>query len=543
MPFQGGAGVFLMLEQPKISGILDARGQPMAMASAHVPPPTPYAGADSFTQELGNWFPRLDSANSEYLWDRDKIVARTRDLVRNSGWSAGAVTRWVDNIVGSGFRLSARPDYRALGQPPEWAAEWAPDVEGRFRIYAEDPDHWMDAARHDNLSGMLGQACRHDFVDGESFAAVLWIDDKPFGKYATTFQMLDPDRVTNPNQTFDTPRLRAGIAIDDYGAASGYWVRAAHPADWPQTTEAFRWEFVPRETDFGRRQMLHSYEKARAGQLRGVSAFAPIIERLKMIDKYDKVELQAAVFNAIMAAYIESPFDHDMLDETLSTGQVGQYQTQRAAYHKENRITLGGLAIPKLYPGEKLCLRNIASAVGLTYEQLSQDWSSTNYSSARASLLEVWRGFLRVRQRISDQVATPVFSLWLEEAIHRGDVKLPKGAPDFYTAKAAYCRVKWIGPPRGWVDPVKEGQAAQIRMNLNVSTLEDECAEQGKDWEEVLHQRKRELDLIDSLGLPRPAWADQLTLSPTGRPEVGAPPPEDGNKDNSKDGSKQNEGN
>src|SRR3954451_11434511 len=105
----------------KLSSIVDQNGQPMAIAPCAAPAPTPYAGADSFTQELGNWHPRLDSANSEYLWDRNRIVARTRDLARNSGWAAGAVTRWVDNIIGSGFRLSCRPDYRALGQTPEWA--------------------------------------------------------------------------------------------------------------------------------------------------------------------------------------------------------------------------------------------------------------------------------------------------------------------------------------------------------------------------------------------------------------------------------------
>jgi capsid protein len=27
-------------------------------------------------------------------------------------------------------------------------------------------------------------------------------------------------------------------------------------------------------------------------------------------------------------------------------------------------------------------------------------------------------------------------------------------------------------------------------MDIMVSTLEDECAEQGKDWEEVLEQRR-----------------------------------------------------
>src|ERR1700739_3386796 len=124
---------------------------------------TPYGAADGGSQELSSWTPPLGAPNSEYLWDRDAIVARTRDLVRNSGWAAGAVTRWLDNIIGASFRLSVRPDFMALGLSPGWAKTWATDVEGKFRLFAEDPDNWMDAARHDKLSGILGLGVRHEY--------------------------------------------------------------------------------------------------------------------------------------------------------------------------------------------------------------------------------------------------------------------------------------------------------------------------------------------------------------------------------------------
>lgn len=58
----------------------------------------------------------------------------------------------------------------------------------------------------------------------------------------------------------------------------------------------------------------------------------------------------------------------------------------------------------------------------------------------------------------------------------------------------------WL-PGRGWVDPVKEAQACQIRMDIRLSTLEAECAGQGLDWEEVLEQRVREKAKLAELGL------------------------------------------
>lgn len=38
-------------------------------------------------------------------------------------------------------------------------------------------------------------------------------------------------------------------------------------------------------------------------------------------------------------------------------------------------------------------------------------------------------------------------------------------------------------------------------MNIGLSTLENECASQGLDWEEVLKQRAREKAKLAELGL------------------------------------------
>jgi lambda family phage portal protein len=144
--------------------------------------------------------------------------------------------------------------------------------------------------------------------------------------------------------------------------------------------------------------------------------------------------------------------------------------------------------------------RQIGVALGIPYELVIKDFSKTNYSSARAALLEAWRFFLARRAWLATYWAQPVYALWLEEAVNAGLID----APDFYENRAYYQRAKWIGPGRGWVDPVKEAQAAQIRMDIMVSTLEDECAEQGNDWVDVLEQRAIEQARMRELGLVPP---------------------------------------
>jgi capsid protein len=96
-------------------------------------------------------------------------------------------------------------------------------------------------------------------------------------------------------------------------------------------------------------------------------------------------------------------------------------------------------------------------------------------------------------------------------------------APDFYEKAELYLRAKWIGPGRGQIDPTKEAEAAQIRMDTFTSTLEEECAEQGRDWEEVLEQRAvevarmKELDLESPL-TPRPPKGETLAPDTTEEP-------------------------
>ncbi len=56
--------------------------------------------------------------------------------------------------------------------------------------------------------------------------------------------------------------------------------------------------------------------------------------------------------------------------------------------------------------------------------------------------------------------------------------------------------------PRAWLDRSGQGsQGFQDRLEIGLSTLEDECATQGLDWEEVLEQRAREQTKMQELGL------------------------------------------
>lgn len=483
---------------------------------------TAYNAADPVSQELSSWHPQLKSPDAAYLPERDKITSRINDLVRNDGWASGSVTRFIDSVIGSSLRLSSKPDFRMLGIKPEEAVELSKYFEAEWRSFGYDIDRYCDAARHHTIGGLFALGFRHKFVDGDAIAIAHHLPERG-GRYATTIQIINPDRLCNENGAPNNDTLRGGVEIDEYGAAVNYYFRNAHVTE-QYKAEDFNWTKVARETDWGRPLVIHDYNKEKAGQTRGVGKLTPIVERLKMLTNMDRVELQAAVINATLATYITSPFDHAMVQGAMEANdeELAAYQSGRIDFHKDAQLQLNGARVPILFPGEDIkgldskrpstayadfeaqALRNIAAGIGMSYEQISTDWSKTNYSSARAALLEVWRTFNKEREDFSQSFCTRIYSVFLEELFDRGDVPLPSKAPDFYEAKTAYCRSRWIGPPRGWVDPVKEAQAAVIRIERGLSTLEDECAEQGKDFEEVIAQRKVENTMWQEADLPDP---------------------------------------
>ncbi|EOX2611808.1 phage portal protein, partial [Yersinia enterocolitica] len=156
-----------------------------------------------------------------------------------------------------------------------------------------------------------------------------------------------------------------------------------------------------------------------------------------------------------------------------------------------------------------------AASLGISTQQLTQDWSDVNYSSARSAMLEAWKTLTRRRDDFANGFAQPILSCFIEELHDLGEVPLPDGAPDFLAAKAAYCRAQWMGPGRGWVDPVAEKKGAILGMEAGLSTLEMEAAENvGEDWEELLDQRQREREAYIERGLPIPTWLQAENFAP-----------------------------
>lgn len=487
-----------------------------------------HEGANRTSRELGSWNASMRSPDADINRDKNVLDARGRDLVRNTGPMQGAVSIHRDSIVGSQFRLNAKPDYRALGLDETWAEEFQVEVESKFSLYAESDDCWADASRMNTLTGLIRLGIGMFFFTGEVLGSMEWMGAR--GRpYRSAFQMIDPDRLSNPQDVADNKFLRRGVEKDSYGAPQAYHIRMAHPNDVGMVgMERYQWKRIPVRKPWGRLMMLHIIEQLRPDQTRGVAEMVAVLKEMRMTSKFHDVTLQNAVVNATFAAAIESDLPSELAFQSLGyedqvTPWAANYLAQIAEYNSGGRnLQIDGARIPHLYPGTKLkllspgtpggvgdrfeesLLRNVASALGLSYEQFSRDYTKTNYSSARASMNETWKYMQGRKKSVADRMANAIYACWLEEALNAGQItSMPANAPNFYEGlnKAAYCKADWIGASRGQVDEMKETQAAVLRIASGLSTMEIECAKLGNDYRDILAQLLREKKIKEKLGL------------------------------------------
>lgn len=487
-----------------------------------------YEGADTQGQDLGLWnAPRTSGEIGPT--ERDIIRDRARDMVRNSGYAAGAVRSYVDNVIGWNLRPLASPDAARLGLTSQEARDVATQMEQAWDDWANHPGATADVTRQATGGALLAQAFRDYLVDGECLALLL--ARRTESPYRTALQLVDTDRLSQPVNASQSPEFRDGIAFNQDGAPLTYFIRRGHPADRMINSGADRFEWDPRPRSvMGMPLVLHVFERLRPGQIRGVSRFAPVLRNIRMLKSYSDAERQAAVLSAILAMTITSPFDHDLLASMMGGGPAAEgakdLKALQDARGKYDPVALAGVDIKTLYPGEELQvhapnrpntafgdfmaagLAEVSSGFGgRSYEQFTGDWSRSNYSSARGGMVEAWKTVLADRARFAAGFVRPLYFAVIQEAIDLGRVQFPRHAAPFEGHAAAWCRAQWIGPARGWVDPVKEAQAAVLRMTSGLSTLQAEAAEQGQDFETTATQIAREQEFLSRLGQAHPAGA------------------------------------
>jgi lambda family phage portal protein len=516
----------------------------------------PYEAADRYDSTIAMWSPRTQSIDADILPEKETIDARTRDIARNDSFVQGGTNLHKDNIVGAHYLLNCRPSSKVLFGTLDdmWEEEFQEEVEEKWELYADNPNCWIDAARQNTFTAHIRMGVGIHLMAGEMLAAVEWVRDDG-APFSTAIQMVELDRLStreDDGTSLMDPFVRAGVRFNRRGAPIGYQIRNVQKWDYgPQRQDWLTWKEIPARKPWGRQQIIHLFENIRPEQTRGVTELAAAIKASKIGHTFRDVQLQNAAAQALYAAAITSERPTDAIFAAMGNSDPASMQRALEDYSVAHLTTVSkflrngqglaidGVRIPRLLPGEKLellspgkagplggefeqsILRYMAASLGVSYEQLSRDYTNTNYSSARAAMSETWKYMQSRKKLVADRFGTIMYRLWLEEAINKNQISsFPKSkANSLYEggrlgiAFDALSRCEWIGAARGQIDEGKETDAAIARLTAGLSTLEDEIARLGKDYRKVLRQVAREQKMIRDLGLVLPGLMPKASQS------------------------------
>lgn len=463
---------------------------------------TYYSGA-SPTRLTSNWTTGIESADTTIDGYIETIRSKSRDLNRNNAIASGATGTVVNNTILNGLKPQSVIDSKAIGIDDEKAKAFQTAAE---KVYSR----WVPTASSDlqmNFNELQSLAVRQILESGESIFVRRAIKDPKRRPYLLALEAIEGDRLDDPKRSITGSNVKFGIEKDKNGVPSNYHFLMYHPGDSRPPVNGYNdSKPVPAYDSKGRPMVFHFFPRLRPGQSRGIPFFAPVLDTFKILADYMEAELVAARVGACFAAFVET-------DNPYTVGYGRSDQTNDAGQRLEGmepgaiEYLAGGQKItfsdPKR-PGNtfnsfvELVVRSIGAALGLPYELIFKDFSKTNYSSARAALLQAYRVFQDLQQLIIDHLCQPVYEILIEEAFLRGE--LPVG--DFYRNQWEYTRALWTPP--GWksVDPLKETQANKIAVSMGFKSRADVCAESGDDWEQKATQIAREKDKYEFLGIP-----------------------------------------
>lgn len=431
-------------------------------------------------------------------WDLDALRERSRGANRNDPVASGATDTLRHNIVGSGLKPQAAMRENILGISEDRATVLRDQAEAAFEVWKRNADS-ANVMTFDEIQLL---AITKIIEDGEVLAVPAWADEE-WRSFGRVIELIEADRLASPG---NLPNVVNGIHLGKRNQPLAYYIRKPDKM-FSRALDDFN--KIAARDPAGRPKLLHVFPTKRPGQTRGIPFFAPVLSYFKDLSDYLEAEVIAARVAACLAVFVTKNDPMGLAQATASGTQTNQAGgTDRIQAIEPGLVGYLGInedikVVDPKRPGDAFpafiesMLRIIGTAIGLPYELIAKDFSKTNYSSARASLLEGRRMFKTWRGWFSERFCQPIWDMVIEEAFLRGEFD----APDFYKMRHEYCRARWIGGGWGWVDPVKEIEASRKAIDYGLSTMAEEAAGQGRDWEEILGQRKREQDRIEKMGV------------------------------------------
>lgn len=435
-------------------------------------------------RRTSGWYRSPSDANVANHPSLTSLRELARDLRRNNGWAKRGVQAIVNNTVGWG--IMPKPKHNpsnatarsraAIELWNAWASSTSCDYDGRLNFYGIQRLAMECIAESGEVLIVRQPASSVDELD-----------------IPMRLHVLEPDYLDHSRNGIpgvDGGAIIDGVEFDKQWRRVAYWLYTSHPGGQRLMTTQFTSVRVPAE------RVLHIYRVDRPGQVRGVPWLAAAITRLKDLDDFEDAELMRMKVAACFGAFVTD------IDGT-STPALGGGDTDSVTGYPLENLEPG--TVSYLKPGQNVqfptlptvsdaafsqrALRRIAVSLGVTYEELTGDYSQVNFSSARMARLAEWANVHEWREHmLIPQLCDGVWNWAMElTAALEGWPSIP-GAD-------------WAAPPMPILEPDKEGLAYQRLIRIGGMTWPQMVRELGYDPTEQLDEIQRFNAELDKRGI------------------------------------------
>jgi capsid protein len=135
---------------------------------------------------------------------------------------------------------------------------------------------------------------------------------------------------------------------------------------------------------------------------------------------------------------------------------------------------------------------------GIPYPVLFKDIDGVSFAGFRSAMLEAWRVYDYHRRRIGQKDCQKKYTMLMEEAYLRGELKIPEFYTHHYTATSA----DWFGAPKGDIEPYKAFKTDLMKWQAGAKPMEKIIMEDGgSGFLETISQVEEERSVMMDKGI------------------------------------------
>lgn len=436
------------------------------------------SGQDPSQDNHWAWTDSLNANAANDPSTRQTLRERARYECANNGYAGGLVRKLGNDLVGTCPRLQLSipgADRRAVRKIEKAFAKWAKKVQLGRKLRLLD-----------------NAALR----DGEGFALLVNNPRLPADGVRLDLRLYETDQVDTPFVDWSDPLAFPGGRLDEHGNVTEWHFLKAHPGSNVWAANVLDFDAVPAES------VIHWFNPARAGQLRGVPEILSSLTLFAYMRRYTLATVAAAETAANVAGVMETDAPADtgaapdvksMEDVPLARGSLLTLPAgwKASQFKAEQPLTQYGAFKSEV-------LTEAGAAVGAPQNISTGSSAAYNYSSGRLDYAVYGRGLEIRRADVAEPALDQIAAAFLDEA-----ALVPGLIPDGLPLRSEWSWV-WYFDGITSLDPQKDAAANAQRLATGETTLAEVCAERGLDWEEVLEQQAVELSRRRELGLAPP---------------------------------------